>query len=236
MARPNEEQLRDEARKSLVRMQTFDVRELPREGELGAHYNFREAVEPAERLVSLYKRLPKFVLDDLHASQLQQLKDLANQDFTRLDEILKFGATQQNALQLRENCITNMRNAYQGAFAVLHPFVAYSLSKTADFQRLESEARSTLQAVRDQATSVTDSLQAQKEQQAERILEDVRKVAAEAGVSQQAFHFKESADSHESQAADWQRRTVKVAVGLALRRRAQAIPTTQRLRLRGRNR
>lgn len=213
--RPDEEPLREEARKSLVRMQTFDIATLPREGDLGTRFHFREATEPASRLIDLYKRLPESVLDDLPQNQLQQIRDQSNQDFTRFDDILKFDPAQQNSTQVRDGYIQNLRNAYQTAFTSLHPFIAYSLCKTADFQRLEGDARATLQAVRDQGEALTRDLETQK-QAAERVLEDVRKVAAEQGVSQQAIYFKESATEHDKQAGVWQNRTLWVATGLAI--------------------
>jgi hypothetical protein len=87
--------------------------------------------------------------------------------------------------------------------------------KTVDFQRLEGEARSTLQAIQDQASKVTKSLQKDKEA-SQQVLDEIRKVAAEQGVTQQAIYFKESADEHEAQAVIWRNATIKVAIGLLL--------------------
>lgn len=213
MANDPDASMRDEARASLERMQRFDVESLPRENELGSTFAFHEAVEPAQRLIELYSRLASSALDDLPQRQLQEVRSQANQDFNRLEEILKFDPAQQNATQARQQLIQQLRAAYQATFNLLHPFISYSVYKTADFQRLEREARSTLQGIRDQASEITKDLRSDKEE-AERILVDVRKVAAERGVTQQAIHFHVSADNHETQASRWQKYTVRVAIGL----------------------
>jgi len=207
--------MREEARASLDRMQQFDVASLPRENELGSTFAFHEAVEPATRLIDLYSRLVSSVLDDLPQQQLQQIRDQANQDFNRLDEILKFDPTQQNATQARQQLIQHLSGAYQATFNLLHPFISYALHKITDFERLEGEARSTLQNIRDQASQTTEDLKSDKEE-AEGILTDIRKVAAERGVTQQAIYFQSSAENHEKEASRWQKYTICVAIGLGV--------------------
>lgn len=92
----------------------------------------------------------------------------------------------------------------------LHPIIAYSTSKSADFKRLETEARGMLQSVEDKANELTQKLEDDKNSSGQ-ILQDIRKVAAEQGVSQQAIYFKDAATEHETEAATWQQRTVKLA-------------------------
>ena len=90
-------QLLEEANQALQRMQTFDVETLPRVVELGQDINFQSAVDPAKRLVDLYKRLAANSLDDLSQTALQQLKDRANNDFSLFKQALDFKlATQSN--------------------------------------------------------------------------------------------------------------------------------------------
>ncbi|MBN1545712.1 MAG: hypothetical protein JW902_03540 [Syntrophaceae bacterium] len=213
MAAETEATLREETQKALERMQNLDVAALPREGELGQKFNFINAVDPTERLVKLYSRLPISVLEDLPENQLKQIRDRANQDYNRIDEILKFDPTQQNAIQVRENYITQIINSYKDAFSALHPYISYSLYKTADFKRLEGDARAALQAIKDQGSELTVQLKTYLDS-AKKILEEIRKVAEEQGVTQQAIYFQKSADNHEFQADIWRKYTVRVAIGL----------------------
>ncbi|MCR9096306.1 MAG: hypothetical protein NXI30_18930 [bacterium] len=208
-------EMREEARASLIRIQQFDPESLPRENVLGSSFHFRDAVAPARRLIELYERLAPSALDDLPLQQLQQIRDQANQDYQRIDEILEFDPKEANATALHQQCVNNLIGAYQPTFALLHPFISYSLHKTADFNRLEGEARATLQAIRDQADEITQALEKDKVA-AEQVLQDVRKVAAERGVTQQAIYFQESADKHDERSDEWQTRTVRVAMGLGL--------------------
>jgi len=203
------------AKTSLSRIQEFDVHKLPRETELGINFRFNKAVEPAKRLVDLFNRLPISVLEDLGRSQLKQVEQQAASCFNLFDQVLKFDETQGSALQAKDSLIQQIESAYQQAFDVMMPLIGYSLYKTADFQRLETEARATLQGIHDEADEIKGGLNAQKAD-AERVLEEIRRVAAEQGVTQQAIYFKNEADSNETQAETWRDRTQQIAIGLGL--------------------
>ncbi len=215
MANDQETKPREEAKSSLERMQTFDVQTLPRRDDLGKDFNFAEAVDPANRLVELYKKLSLSALDDFPLAELNSIKSRANEDYTHFDGILKFDPKAGDATQKHGQILNKITSAYQTAFQVLNPFISYSLHKTADFGRLEGEARATIQSIRDQAEEITKGLQKDKEA-ADQVLEDVRKVAAEHGVTQQAIYFKDSADRHEEEAKRWQGYTIWLAIGLGV--------------------
>lgn len=205
----------EKASESLERMQLFDVATLPREGELGEHFSFKEAVPPARKLLDLYKRLSLSILDDLPKNQLEQIQNQAQQDYSRLKQILEFDPAQNNAKATHDSLIQQLADAYQTAFNTLHPLISYSLHKSADFQRLEGDARAALQTIKDEAAEVTAELTNSRDQAAD-ILAETRRVAAEQGVTQQAVYFKDSADNHEIEAEKWQWITIWTAVGLGL--------------------
>jgi hypothetical protein len=48
---------------SLIRIQSFDVKSLPRVEEFGTTINFNTAVDPANRTIDLYKQIPIEVLE-----------------------------------------------------------------------------------------------------------------------------------------------------------------------------
>ncbi len=209
---PNQQEvsLREEARKSLDRMLQFNPDTLSRENDLGSELNFRDVVPTVTRLIALYQQISPTVLQDLPLLQLKTLQNQASADFNRLDQILKFSAKQANPLNTRNSLIQQIDNAYQEAFTQLHPIISYSTSKSADFKRLEREARSTLQKLEDKATELTTKLEEDKNSAAN-ILDDIRKVAAQQGVSQQAIYFRDTAQEHEGQATVWQDKIVKFA-------------------------
>ncbi len=78
---------------------------------------------------------------------------------------------------------------------------------------MENEARAMLQNVKDEASEITEQL-SEHQEQAQGVLADVRRVAAEQGVSQQAIYFKDEAEAHEELAETWRSRTTKLAWGL----------------------
>lgn len=210
MAASEEDTARQEATTSLERVQQFDAESLPREVDLGTRLNFKDAVEPARRLIDLHQRLAVAALQDFPAERLRQVKDIANESFNYFNQILTFNPDQGNPQAVKQQLIQQLTNAYPNAFNVLHPLIAYSLHRSADFQRLDREARSTLQGVQDKAGQLSGKLEEQLKD-AQRIVEEVRKVAAETGVSQQASYFKAEADGHESAAEQWRSRTVKLS-------------------------
>jgi hypothetical protein len=215
MAKEDDLKAKETTEKSLSRMQKFDVSKLPRESELGINFRFTKAVEPAGRLVELFRRLPVSALDDLGRTQLDQVERQAASCYNLFDQVLKFDETQSNALTARDTLISQIEGAYQEAFNVMMPLIGYSLYKTADFQRLETDARAALQKIHDEAEVVKGELNSQK-QDASQVLEEIRQVAAEQGVTQQAIYFKSEADENVRLAEEWRVRTVKIAWGLGI--------------------
>ena len=195
----NSEEVLRQATESLKRIQEFDTSSLPRKKELGSELNFVEAVEPAQQLVELCKRLSVSALQDFPDQELGLVRDDADSIHRLFSQVLDFKTAQQNPKSIRQGIITDIETSYSETFQKLHPLIAYSLHRAADFQRLDAEARATLQSITEQANDFGTSMQTHKES-AKTILEDIQKVAAEQGVSQQAVYFKNEASLHNGRA------------------------------------
>lgn len=208
-----EETIRQACQQSLVRMQQFDPQSLGREEELGRDFNFQEVIPAAKRPIGLYTQVSSTALQDFPENQLNSLKAQADADYNRFEQILKFSPKKENSYNLRTSMIQQIDQAYQGTFNALQPIIAYSTSKSADFKRLETEARAMLQVIEDKASELTKKLEVDKKT-SEQILEDIRKVAAEQGVSQQATYFRDAAKEHETEAANWRKQTIRLSVVL----------------------
>lgn len=211
MPNQEEEKKRKEAAESLARMQEFDTSQLPNTERLGSVLNFAGAVSPADRLVALYQRISPTILPDLPQSQLTTLWQQANSDFNILKQVLDFEPGKP--VNERDALITQLENAYQQAFNKLEPFISFSASKATDFQSLEREARAMIQSVQDQGAKLAEELDA-KGNQAEKILDDIRKAAAEQGVSQQAVYFKTAESEHSTEATKWLKSTVCLGIAM----------------------
>lgn len=202
--------LLEDAESSLQRIQEFDPETLSREEDLGRALSFRDAVAPARRVIDLYRQLSLETLPDFGDQQRDELKNQADADYNRFSEVLTFEVTPENATARRDQLNTEIQGAYQQTFNVLYPLIAYGMTRAVDFQRMENDARSMIQSVQDRAESITDEMK-NSQSQAEQILEDIRTVAAEQGVSQQSIYFKEEAERHDKLANEWRDRTGKVA-------------------------
>lgn len=207
------EELYNETKESLERIQAFNVDNLPRESELGGKINFHGAVQPAQILIDLFKRLSITALQDFPDNILTIVRDNANNNYQLFKQALDFDLEQENPGVVRTSLITKITQAYQPTFQALHQYIAYSLHRSADFQRLDSDARSTLQSIQDRSTKITETLSTYEED-AKGVLAEIRQVAAEEGVTQQAAHFSAESKLHVDEANKWQGYAVKLAIAL----------------------
>ncbi|MBX3316034.1 MAG: hypothetical protein KF902_04115 [Phycisphaeraceae bacterium] len=198
------------AKNSLVRVQQFDAAKLPRTDDLGGLLNFKDAIEPASRLIALYNQLSVDVLESLSIQRLDRIRAQADSNFNQFEAISKFNPEQGKAR--RDALIQELYDAYDPAFETLAETISYSVRRSTDFEKLGREARSVNQSVKDEAEAIKQQLDASRKE-ADATLDAIKKVAAEQGVSQQAFHFKQEGDSHNTAAAKWLKATV-VMTGL----------------------
>lgn len=196
-------------------MQHFDVKSLAQTEKLGSSLNFQKAVEPANRLIDLYKQLHIDVLGSLSFARIRTLRDQSINDYAIIKQILDFSAETSSPIGVRDGYISQLIAAYDTCFEVLFPTISYSIRKSTDFANLEREARVVTQSVRDQADTLKLEIDSRKKE-AEDILIAIRKVAEEQGVSQQASYFKNEADIHETHATTWLKITIGMTVAIAI--------------------
>ncbi|WP_031555313.1 hypothetical protein [Parvularcula oceani] len=202
-------------RESLERVQTFDPEMLPQKDRLSKSFRFDEAVEPAKKLVALFKKLPAEILPELADQQLKQVGDSANAVYNTFEQIISFDETQANSLQARASIITNITSQYQTTFNAIYPIVSYAMARTVDFSSLAHQGQAAIQSIRDQTSAIQKELESTSEE-AEKILEEVREAAAEQGVSQQASYFASEANRHAELATKWRDVTWWTSGALAL--------------------
>lgn len=205
---------------SLTRIQQFDPLSLGREDDLGRQMSFVEAVRHASAVIDVYKRIPVTALDDFTDNQLGVIKGQADADFNVFKQILDFDATENNASNIRRQLHVNLESRRDQLFDQLWQYIAYGVARITDTSLLETQARATIQSIRDQSDKLTDQLNSAKTD-ADSALAAIRAVASEQGVSQQASYFKGEAEEQEALARTWLGYTYKFAAGVA----AFAIPS-----------
>jgi hypothetical protein len=219
MATPNQttqEQIKrlQEAQASLTRIQQFTASSLVQKEKLGQS-SFEEAVEPAKRIIDLFKQLPATMLEQLPESELKSIRSSADSIFALFEEILAFDVDVGDVKNRQSQFVDRLKSSYQNYFTQLYPLISFSVARTVDFNRLEEQGRAAVQNVRD----LTDSLMAEiadQQTEAARILEQVRQTAAERGVSQEAEYFKKEADIHRDEAEKWQTWTIWMSIVVGL--------------------
>lgn len=205
----------DNARAQLKKVQDFDVSTLERQEDLGK-FNFAAAVGPAARLVELFRRIPQKALDDFPVPILNQVKQFADQVIAYFQQILAFDMqSASNPGQQRTQLIQQIASYYDQIWPTLHPYVSYGAARTADLGRLENEGREAIAGIRKETDSIVDQLR-KDAATGKDLLDEVRRVAAEQGVSQQAIYFQQEADRHEQAAKTWRTATIWIAVGVGL--------------------
>ncbi len=196
----------------LKHLQGFDVSTLPRKEALGS-LSFDNAIEPARRLIGLYGQIPISILTEFPDAQLAQIRDMATGAKNRLDQIIQFDLNQSNPQAVQSGLITALTDEYNNTFGTLYPLIAYAAARAVDFGRLEAQGRSAVQNIQEQAGSIVQQMEAASGE-ATAILAEVRKVASEQGVSQQAIYFKLSADAYEKSAEKWRTSTIYMSIAL----------------------
>ena len=203
----------EDAIMSLERMQNFVADDLIQRDKLGDAFSFESAVDPANRLISLFSKLPKDALFEFPAEQLVVVKELSDSTYNLFQQVLTFNSRSADAEGQHTSLLTNLASVYQPTFNRIFPLISYSVARTADFGKLSQDGRAAVQSVRDETSSALKEIKATSETAAE-ILRGVQAAAAEQGVTQQASYFKAEADKHAATSESWRKWTVRVAFAL----------------------
>lgn len=204
----------EETTKSVKRLQELDPASLARTGDYGT-FDFKPAVDPARRLIDLFKRIPMAALEDFPDGNLQQIRAQADAVFSMVEQIRKFKIEDGNPAGFRAQIVEQLTNQYPSTWGTLHPYIGYAAARVADFPRLEAEGRAAVQSINDRTAELVAALNATKAQ-AEEALNAARRAAAEQGVSQQAVYFRDEAAAHDTAAETWRKYTGLLAIALAL--------------------
>lgn len=194
----------------IEKIQGFDTKSLvqvERHGELAFH----EAIQPARRLVDLFRLLPVSVVESLPFSHQKQLETQSRSILDLFQQILDFKVSVSDAAGVKQSILSSLVDAYQPTFDRLYLLIAYATAVMTDFAGLEERARASIHSIDEQRKGLLEDIQKTAEQ-AEKALEEARNFAAETGVSSEARHFAEEAKRHKSSAFWWLIATVVLAL------------------------
>jgi hypothetical protein len=186
-----------------------DVEELKR-SDLGP-LSFDAFSEKVTRTLDLYRSLLDCDLSNVSFAKLSEITSAGNAAKTILENIRLFEVTQQNPSGERQHIIQRLLDQWEIDFAAVTPVLAYATKSSADFQRLEREARGTLSELNTSKSTFkvqTDGILGQMST----ALVQVQDAAKKAGVSKHTVHFKVEANTAKLVAIAW----LSVAVALAV--------------------
>lgn len=203
-------QLIDEIEASLLELRNIDIPSLAKKEELGS-LNFESGLPVFERSLRLYREVSKVQLGSISWTPLTQLRDRAREAIATFKQIQEFSFEKypNNALAQRDTFINSVQERYDAEFTLISPIISFGIRLGTDFERLEREARQKLDAM----SALLEEQEKTREDTAKSVnetLEEVRKLAREAGVSQHAELFSLEAQTHEHAASKWLTATVCV--------------------------
>ncbi len=177
--------------------------------------SFDEFSDTIARTLGLYRSLLDCDLSNVSYAKLSEITSAGNAAKTILENIRLFEVTQQNPSGERQSIIQRLVDQWEFDFAAVTPVLASATKSSADFQRLEREARGALSELnaskgtfQDQTNGILGQMNT--------ALGQVQDAAKKAGVSKHTVHFKEEANTAKLVALAWLSVTVFLAVAIVL--------------------
>lgn len=192
----------------------LDAQQVARSETLGRSFELTGAVPMISKSIDLLRKIPASALPDLGESQIIQIKAACEQIISIFGRLMSFNpADLPNSAQERQALVDGSVNTYNSIFSTIFPIVAYLTSRLIDpseATRMAENALADLQKISEKGTAIIAAV----ESEAGRVLNEVRRTAAESGVSQQAFYFGDEAAAQSLLSGKWQTYTNWTAIGL----------------------
>lgn len=201
---------------ALADLKSIKAVDLVKEDVLGRELSFKSGLPYFERTLKLFKDLGESNLDVLPHNKLNNLTNIAKEAKRFFDQIQNFSVQQypSNTANQRDTFISQIRDSYDSNFDAIAPVIAYSVRKSTDFEKLEAEARESVEKFRG-LVSEQEQARVRMMAEVEGTLEKIRRAAQEVGVAQHAVHFRQEADECQAAAKRWLIATI-IFAGLTL--------------------
>lgn len=205
---------------------------------LGSELSFEFLLPLFIEICSSAEELQKFDLERIPHGVLQQIFSHFQQIHSLLQQIANFSPSQHgNAIQARDSYANSLEDQWNSVYLTVRTVLLAPQQDTSrkEFEMLASQIKASIQ-LSSEAADALRAKQVELEQNLSMFLNDksleferegenklklvsaaldeVRKAAAEAGVSQTAVHFKEEADEHLGAATWWLVALIAVTIAL----------------------
>ncbi|MBP2638938.1 MAG: hypothetical protein H6Q72_4845 [Firmicutes bacterium] len=211
-----EDKMREELYSRLVKLQEIDIEKLIRTQELGVELSFESGRPYFERILSLFKTLAESNLDIVPFTTMHSINEIAKEVLQYFDAVVNFKiAGVAEPLNSRNALVNWFMENYDRCFTIISPVTAFTIRKGTDFDRLEREARGSLEQLKTVTREAQESIQ-KSQQDAHETLEKIRQTAAQTGVAHHAKNFEKQYQEHETQSLKWLKVTVALGIATAL--------------------
>lgn len=193
---------RESVKSSIEYIQNFDPTSIIRLKDLGLILSFESAVPILNRTIELYRRIPISQLDIVSSYVIKNLYNRSEQFKTIIKSISDFSPKNGDQVSDRDNLIDQLSDFYDGSFNEFYSLIGYFSGQRNDMAEHERKAKILLNEI-DTNSSIYAEKLSNLEKEAQLILEQTKKLAAEQGVSQKAVYFKNEAIIHNLGAKKW---------------------------------
>lgn len=198
----------------LEQVHELDAQQVARSETLGRAFELTGAVPQISKSIDFLRKVPSAALQDLGENQRDQIKTASEQLLSIFGRLMSFNPVDlPNAAQDRQALIDESTSTYNSIFTSLFPIVAYLTARLIDpseAARMAERSLADLQVISEKGRIILGAVEAE----ANRVLNEVRRTAAESGVSQQAVYFGDEATAQGVLSGKWQTYTNWTAIGL----------------------
>lgn len=195
--------------------QLLDFRsvDLVRREELGAEFSFEDQVPLFQRTLDLFAMLENVDLSAVSDPIINNLSTIVGQAHTKFQALWTFSAKAipTNPETSRQHLIKEMTDAYEQYYNAISPVVAFCSSTDKARSQLSEQAKSIVDDLTVTLAS-TSQLYTETKEEADRLIESIRALTLEAGITGRAAHFAAEAEHHRRRAIGWLLATILIGV------------------------
>lgn len=192
-----EQEVRDGLIVFINKFSNITPESLIRREELGAHMSFREALPSFKRILDLYSELKEVSLDNIPHTILGQVQGASASIDNILSQIVEFSPAQDNATNVRESLITQIRDIYDGVFPLIKTIISYSGKR--DYSTEVSDLLKDLKSKQSEQIGYIEEAKKQSDQ----ILDSIKSAAGQVGVTGYSDYFRKQANIHKDISRKW---------------------------------
>jgi hypothetical protein len=218
----SESEVRQGARNALIAVNALDSNQIPRTLELGSSMNFADAVEPFQKLQNLFSGIDIEYVDEIPTNLLIEIMNLCGTLIGVYNQILQFDPNSSNPVAIRNQIVQQLKDEYGRFFQTLTPLFSFCRSRKLDrdftsvvigdaekeIAQIKEKLVKNVETENENLTKILD--------EGRHILQDIKSLAGEAGVSKMVNYFEREAQLHEAQAKKWRTGTWVAVVAIII--------------------